>query len=179
MTTERCDALKERIPLVAGEEGAWTPEEAAHLGECLECSAEWRLVQCARTLGARSAGGLDHGRLTARVLAEVAVRRRRERWTRRAWLTGLAAAAAVIIVVWTGRQRTASIAAGPDSLPAVAMNTEFYLPLAELEPLDSEQLQAVLDGLDAPVGEVAPGPAPSFGELDDTQLERVLRSLEG
>ena len=53
------------------------------------------------------------------------------------------------------------------------------LPLAELDSLDVGQLQAVLDGLDSPVGEATPGEAPSFGDLDDSQLERVLRSLEG
>ena len=45
--------------------------------------------------------------------------------------------------------------------------------------LDGDQLQAVLEALDPPLGATGGGPSPSFGELDDSQLERVLRSLEG
>lgn len=179
MTTEQCDHLSEKMPLVASGAALWTPEEAAHLAGCEQCAAEWRLIQGARAIGERAAAGLDHDRLATRVLSEVTARRRRARWARGGALTLLAAAAAVILMVWTGGEPKGGVAVAPDSSRALALDAGFHLPLAELEPLDSEQLQVVLDGLDVPVEEVDPGPPPSFTELDDSQLERVLRSLEG
>ena len=180
MTMDLCDILSDKMPRVANGELEWTAKEAAHLAGCRECAAEWRLTEQARRLGDRVTAAIDPVQLSAGVLAGVVARRRRDRWSRGAWFTTLAAAAAIAIVVWTGRnQGGPSVAVGPDSNPTVTPAAGFHLPLAELESLDSDQLQAVLDGLDAPVGEVAPGPAPSFGDLDDHQLERVLRSLEG
>lgn len=179
MTTELCDILSDKMPRVINGEVGWTADEAAHLAACPECAAEWRLAVQARSLGDRAAAAIDPARLAAGVLVGVAARRRRDR-TRGAWVTTLAAAAAIALVVWTGRNHGGSGAAvGPDTNLTVTADAGFRLPLAELESLDSEQLQTVLDGLDAPVGEVTPGPAPSFGDLDDHQLERVLRSLEG
>lgn len=175
-----CDSLSDKMPLVAHGELAWTAEEAAHLAGCPGCTAEWRLVERAGHVGDRAAAAIDPARLTTRVLSEVAARGRRERWTRGAWLTGLAAAASIALVVWTGRNSgEGRVAVGPDSSAATLVDAGLPLRLAELESLDTEQLQAVLDGLDAPVGEVTTDPAPSFGDLDDQQLERVLRSLEG
>ncbi|MBK8005811.1 MAG: sigma-70 family RNA polymerase sigma factor [Gemmatimonadetes bacterium] len=72
-----------------------------------------------------------------------------------------------------GRRRTKPL----PRRPLVAVG--FHLPLAELDQADAEVLEAVLDQLDAPVGEGSSMDAPSLGDLDDTQLERVLRSLEG
>jgi hypothetical protein len=181
MTTELCEALSERMPAVAAGEGTWSSAESAHLSICVECAAEWRLVQQARQLGAGAAGRLDTAGLGAAVLQGVAARHRAARRRRGAWLTGLAAAAAVTLVVWTGTGgRGPGVAAtGRDSAGAGTVEHALYLPLAELESLDAEQLQGVLDGLDTPISEPAPGGVPSFGELDDHQLERVLRSLEG
>jgi hypothetical protein len=180
MTTELCDILSDKMPRVVRGEAAWTTEEAAHLAACSACAAEWRLLRQASMLGDRAAAGIDPARLAAGVLAGVAARRRQDRWTRGAWVTTLAAAAAIALVVWTGKNHGGpGVGAGRDSSPTVTADAGFHLPLAELESLDSEQLQTVLDGLDAPVGEVTPGPAPSFGDLDNHQLERVLRSLEG
>lgn len=53
------------------------------------------------------------------------------------------------------------------------------MPLAELESLDEGQLEAVLDGLEAPLTEGGAVAPPALGDLDDAGLERVLRSLEG
>jgi len=179
MTTDLCLALSERMPAVAADEETWSSAEAAHLSTCVECAAEWRLVLQARQLGAGAAGRLDTAGLGAAVLQGVAARHRAARRRRGAWLTGLAAAAAVTLVVWTGTGGRGPRVVGRDSAAAGTVEHAFYLPLAELESLDAEQLQGVLDGLDTPVSESAPGGVPSFGELDDHQLERVLRSLEG
>ncbi len=173
-----CEMLSEKMPEVAHGTAGWTPEESAHLSTCFSCAAEWRLIQRAAHLGDGAAAGLDAGALSSSILAQVSKRGRRDRFTRNAWYTGLAAAAAVALVVYSGRgPKPGSI--GPDSASSGVVDVSFHLPLSELETLNAEQLQAVLDGLDAPVGEVNPDPAPSFGDLDDTQLERVLRSLEG
>lgn len=51
--------------------------------------------------------------------------------------------------------------------------------MAELDALDEDQLQAVLEHLDAAAGSLDGGVEPRMGDLDDQQLERVLRSLEG
>lgn len=175
-----CESLREKMPGVAQGELAWTPEEAAHLSACAECAAEWRLIQRAARLGEGAARSIDPASLSAAVLSRVAARGRRDRWTRGAWVTVLAAAAAIALVVVTGRGgRPGQLATGGDSGVAAGVDLSYSLPLSELEALDSEQLQSVLDGLDVPVGEVEPGLAPSFGDLDDNQLERVLRSLEG
>lgn len=174
-----CEVLREKMPGAAHGELAWTPEEETHLSACFECAAEWRLIQHAARLGEGAARSIDPARLSAAVLTQVAARRRRDRWTRGAWIA-LAAAAAIAVVVFTGRGGgPGQLATGADSGVAAGVDLSYSLPLSELEALDSDQLQSVLDGLDAPVGEVEPGLAPSFGDLDDNQLERVLRSLEG
>jgi hypothetical protein len=179
MTVE-CELLSEKMPAVAHGDQSWTREEAAHLTSCFECAAEWRLIQRAARLGESAALTIDPASLSAAVGSQVARRARRDRWARGAWMTGLAAAAAIAVMVFTGRGGQAgSLAVGSDSGAAVGVDLSFHLPLSELESLDSDQLQTVLDGLDGPVSEVEPGPAPSFGDLDDNQLERVLRSLEG
>jgi hypothetical protein len=178
MSTHLCESLTDKMPLVAHGQLTWTEAEAAHFAECRDCRAEWQLIQTARDL---RAAPVDETRLADAVLAGVARRTRLARWRRNGWLTGLAAAAAVALVVWRGgADRTGqSVTHGVDSSPALATEAGFHLPLAELEGLDAEQLQSVLEGLDAPVGREGPGGVPSMGELDDHQLERVLRSLEG
>lgn len=174
-----CEMLSEKMPAVAHGEASWTAEESAHLSTCFACAAEWRLIQRAAHLGDAAAAGLDTSALSASIMAQVSRRGRRDRFTRNAWFTGLAAAAAIALVVYTGRGPR-QVPVGPvDSAVSAQTDMSFHLPLSELEALDSDQLQSVLDGLDAPVGEVSPDPAPSIGDLDDNQLERVLRSLEG
>ncbi len=165
------EALRERMPEVAGGAAQWSVADAAHLAACADCAAEWRVVQTAQRLGAAAASRVDPARLGAAVLAGVARERKVLRWKRTGWLTGLAAAASLMLLVWRGRpQHTA---------PAETAVAEYRLPLAELESLDEQQLQAVLDALDAPLGDGGSAGGPTLGDLDDIQLERVLRSLEG
>jgi anti-sigma factor RsiW len=158
---------------VAHGRNAWSSEEQAHLAACGRCAAEWRLVQEATRLGTAAAARLDPKRVSEAVHQRLGVERRRRRWIGGS-LGLLAAAAAVALVVWTGRPRTggAPVASEPSA-------TEFHLPLAELEGLDAGQLEAVLDGLEAPLsGSTSSGDA-GLSDLQDDQLERVLRSLEG
>jgi hypothetical protein len=86
----------------------------------------------------------------------------------------LAAAALVTLVVWTDQNRSHPVQGGGD-----VTGQAFQLPLAELESLDAGELTTVLEGLEAPLGAEATPEAPGLGDLQDTELERVLRSLEG
>jgi len=171
--TDQCEGLQERMPETAHGGGTWSAAEAAHLAECAGCAAEWQAVQTAHRLGDSAARRVNVTRLSGAVLAGVARERRTSRWRRAGWLSGLAAAAAALaLLVWRG-QAPANNSTGEHAV------VEFRLPLAELESLDEAQLRAVLDGLDAPLTDGSTSGGPTLGDLDDIQLERVLRSLEG
>lgn len=170
-----CEAMRDRIPEVAAGGPAWTPDEQAHLGACTDCQAEWALVQAARRIAETDARRVDPARIAATTLGQIRAERRRQRLTRGGWLTGLAAAAAIALVLWG---RPAREDAGEPGTVA-AVQEPLRVPLAELERLDASQLEAVLEGLEEPLGSGAAPDAPHLGDLDDHQLERVLRSLEG
>lgn len=169
-----CEWIQERIPLVANRAAEWSEAEAAHLASCPECSAEWRLIQTARRVGDSAAGRVNPNLVSQAVLARLAAGRRATRWKTLGWITGLAAAAAVILMVQAGKHRADSASEGTP-----AASTAFHVPLAELEQLDASQLESVLEGLDEPLGSHAAPDTPHLGDLNDHQLERVLRSLEG
>jgi hypothetical protein len=165
-----CGDLLDRMPTIAAGQAAWSPEEAAHLAGCLECQADWALIQRARSLG-QAAEALDADKLGSRVLARLAAARRADRIRRGGWLTGLAAAAVLALVLWRG---------GPAPERGTAPLPEaFSIPVAELETLDGGQLESVLDNLEGPLSAVGSPDLPSFGELDNQQLESVLGSMEG
>jgi hypothetical protein len=166
-----CEKVTDRMALVAHGGAEWSAEESGHLADCADCGAEWRLVQAALRLGDAAARRIDPAQVGRSVLVRLAARRRRQRAS---WVGLLAAAAALTAVVWTAQPRRP-----PDLATATSSATEFHLPLAELEDLDVPQLQSVLDGLDAPIGAGTGSDAPALGDLRDSELERVLRSLEG
>lgn len=169
-----CEQVSERMVAVAHGDGAFTGEELAHLADCPACAGEWRLVQAAGRLGDRAARRVDPARVSAAVVGHLQAERRRSRWLRGGALAGLAAAAALVLMV-----RTAEPGPDPGGERPDAVTAGLYVPLAELESLDEGQLQAVLDGLEAPLTEGGTVSPPALGDLDDVQLERVLRSLEG
>ena len=163
-----CEEMLDRMPAVALGAAQWTEEEAQHLAGCASCQAEFSLVQGAKTLGSQAAA-LDVERLGVAVLARLRPERRTSRWRRAGWVTGLAAAAAVVLVVWgRGPHKTG----GP-------VHEAFRIPVAELDSLDNRELESVLEDLDAPLGDGSLNGSSGLGDLDDGQLERVLRSLEG
>jgi hypothetical protein len=95
---------------------------------------------------------------------------RRERALAPSWVADRARGrAAVALVVWSRvphhTQRTV-----PEA---------FRIPVAELDSLDNGELESVLQDLDAPLGAGTLNSTPGLGDLDDVQLERLLRSLEG
>lgn len=167
MTGTMHEQLSDRMPEVARGSATWTAAEAEHLAGCADCQAEWRLVAGALRLGDEVERSFDAGSVAnvvaARLKSEPVAARRRFRP-----LLLLATAAALAILF--ARPATPPVA-GPDA-------TEIrFLP--ELDSLSVEELALVADGFDAPLTEtrlIDGQPAP---DLDTTQLQRVLRSLEG
>jgi hypothetical protein len=163
-----CEEMLERMPAIALGEGQWTEEEATHLAGCPSCQAEWSLIRSAATVGSQ-APALDLDKTSAAVVQRLRVERREKRFRRAGLLTGLAAAAAVALVVWSRVPHRAE-----RTVPEA-----FRIPVAELDSLDNGELQSVLQDLDAPLGTGTLNNTPGLGDLDDVQLERLLRSLEG
>ncbi len=165
-----CGRLSDRMIEVLHLRSNWAAGEVTHLAGCPDCRAEWRVLEAARGLGAAVANRVDPERLGPRVLAGVAAARRRARWLRAGWLGGLAAAAAVTLLLWSpwgNRTRRTT----PER--------ELLVPLAELEGLTTQQLEGLLDQFAAPLGSAAASDAPGLGDLGDEELEQVLNTLEG
>jgi len=183
MTT--CERMSDRMPGVAAGRAAWTAEERGHLDACADCRAEWALVQAAGAVGGRVASRTAPEALAATVLARVheaehADRRRATtRWALR-W-GGLAAAAALMLaVLFRGPAPAGPEAAGDSGEPAPApAEVAFQLPLPELDDAESDELQAVLDGLEAPLGESSTLDGLLGEDVTEQDLERVLRAWEG
>jgi hypothetical protein len=171
-----CEAMSDRMVAVAHNRATWGPEESGHLASCADCAAEWRLVQTASSLGGAGVHHLDAGEVGRTVLDRLSVARlRARRWRRVGWTVGLAAAATIAALVWVGPRRGPGL---EGENPTIAAEN-FELPVTELYELDAGQLQAVLDQLDAPLGSATSPEAPALGDLKASELERVLRSLEG
>ena len=163
-----CEDLVERMPLVAAGRAGWTPEEMRHLGECPSCAETWHVVRAAARLGSEVEAEVDSGRIGQVVLARLEAARRPDRWRRVGWLTGLATAAGLALLIWT------QVPTGSGDASAQA----FLLPVEELDSLTTPELEMVLESLDPPIGQASDVEPPALGDLDDQQLERVLRSLE-
>ena len=167
MTEPDCEMLRDRMPDVARGTARWSAAEATHLTACADCRAEWVLVRAALPLGARVEAEFD----AAGAARAVSARLRRAatiRWPAPRYLVGLAAAAALALVVVRPVQ---SPAAGP-----AAAETRF---LPELDSLTLDELTRVAEGLETPLTETELIEGQPLFELDATQLERVLRSMEG
>jgi hypothetical protein len=181
MTT--CERMSDRMPGVAAGRAAWTAEERGHLDACADCRAEWAVVQAAGAVGGRVASRAAPEALAATVLARVREaehadrRRATTRWALR-W-GGLAAAAALMLaVLFRGPAPAGPETAGDSGEPAPA-EVAFQLPLPELDDAESDELQAVLDGLEAPLGESSTLDGLLGEDVTEQDLERVLRAWEG
>jgi hypothetical protein len=169
-----CERLSDRMPEVALLGGEWTAEEAAHLATCAECRAEWDLILAARDLDARAPAIADPGAVAAAVLRRLAADRAQAVRTRRAWsFAGLAAAAAIVAAVLTGRGAETS-----EGSPVVA-EAGALVPLPELDGLETTQLDTLLQSLDRPVAGGSTLDASTLGEYEDGELERVFATWEG
>lgn len=169
-----CARLSDRMPDVVHGRSRWTPDEAAHLAGCADCRRELALVQATVAMGRKAPRLRDPAGLAATVERRLAgARMRRRDGTRR--IAGLAAAAALMIMVW-GRwpERPAPTAAGSAGSPAQAL-----VPLPELELLDPGELDSLLQRMEMPSAGSSTLDAPGLGDLEDTELEQVLATWEG
>lgn len=166
-----CPRLSDRMVQVLAGRSRWSEEESNHLARCPDCGAEWRLLTRAGAIGDRISTP-DAGQVTAAVLRRVAADRQQSRSSRRRWMIGIAAAVAASLLL-VSRLTEAPVA------PATPLVQRLEIPFLELDSLSADQLQAVLETLEPPLGSESTLDAPTLQDLDDTQLERLLRSLEG
>jgi hypothetical protein len=178
-----CERMSDRMPSVAAGQATWTVEERGHLAACADCRSEWAVVQAVGEVGARAASRTVPEALAATVLARVREaehadrRRATTRWALR-W-GGLAAAAALMLaVLFRGPTPAGPEAVTDPGAPAPA-ELAFQLPLPELDAAESDELQAVLDGLEAPLGESSTLDGLLGEDVTQQDLERVLRAWEG
>lgn len=169
-----CHHLSDRMPEVARHASRWTADEAAHLLACEDCGAEWHLVGSAVAMGHGVASRVNADQVAEQVIARLrespAVVAPARPWVRRALLP-FAAAAALVSAVWFGWPA----AAGQDQ-PAVLVAV-----LPELDDLDETELESLVEGL---AGTEADPLRPleadeSLGDLSDSELESLLRLMEG
>ncbi len=128
---------------------------------------EQDIERLAATLGQAPAEAVDPDQIAAKVVARLGfpARRRAVRW-----LVGLAAAAALMLLA--GR-----FLLGPGSRP-IERAAEQPSVLQELDPLSVDQLEELLRSMPVTASTLPLETIP-LQELDSTNLERLLRSLEG
>jgi hypothetical protein len=142
--------------------------ESEHLDACAECRLELELVRAAARLGSAEVAGLPEGRIARRVVERLAAQPVAR--PRRPWLVGLAAAAALALAVWYGSVGT--------STPEIVV-TELQLSvLHELDDLNAPELEQVLESIPLAAGAVSHQDVAPLVELNVSDLERVLRSME-
>jgi hypothetical protein len=168
----RCEELTDRMPAVLHGTGRWTADDVAHLATCGACRLEWELVTAGAELGGDQAARMDADAIARAVVSRLAADRRRRRLVRAAWGVGLAAAASLLLFVSPGDQPE-------DQGDPVAQVVTPALPLAELDGVEPVVLEEILATLDDGVADDAILDAPGFSELAPSELERLLRNMEG
>ena len=170
MTEIHCELLQDRIPEVVSGRERWSAEEAAHLSRCADCATVERLLVATSALGRDVEARFDATPAILRVAERLRTEGRREvPPVRRHWIAGLVAAAAVTVAVlsWPGS------GAAPD----FARQEQSFL--TELDSLDTAELAIIADELAPPLSALGASEGAEPLDLDSTQLERVMRSLEG
>jgi hypothetical protein len=168
-----CTELSDRMPTVALGHAVWSAEEKRHLEDCADCAAEWRVVRLAQGVTAARPDELDADRIAGRVLQRLAIEPAATNRSARWWYGGVGVAAAALLLVIALRRDRGDATAVTDFAPAGAM------PVMGLDSLNEEQLRMVLESLDEPLETPTNPLMPSMLDLDDQQLERVIRSLGG
>jgi len=195
-----CSQLCDRMPLVALGRDRWTAEEEAHLQRCGDCQVEWKLLTQAAALGRDRPIAVDAGRVAAEAARRAREQRQADRLWRRSWaFTGLAAAAALMVVLWGSQKQTAPLVAvtpmreptaptpapgppGPSPVataPTAGGSGKLELSLPELDQLQEGELDSLLDQADAPLTASSTRDGPSLGDPSDVELDHVLSTLEG
>jgi anti-sigma factor RsiW len=166
MTT--CERLSDRMPEVARGGARWTVEESAHLAACAECRAEWDLVVATVRLGSKAPQG-EHPTAIATAVLRRVTEDRRARERRRFWGLGLAAAATLGGIIWAGDRPE------PGAPPVATIENT----MPDTEPLETAELDSMLEALDASQLGASALDEPSLSDLDTNELEQVLSTLEG
>jgi hypothetical protein len=159
-----CQWLSDRMSAVALGTAEWAPDEVQHLGGCRSCQDEWDLVRRTSRMGGEIGPRLEATSITQTLLQRLE-HDRLERRRHRAWsFAGLAAAAIIAAVVWTGHpvQR-------PAIPPASSVVAGLQMSLPELDSLQPAELDSVLQTMDEPMA--------ADSTLDE--LEGFLDSWEG
>ena len=136
---------------------------------------EEELLRAASRLGEQAVQQLDEAKLAKAVLTRLATEPAAEPRPlyRRVLVLGLAAAAAVMLIV------RLSVTNPPSSDQTTALTAPPTTVLHELDDLTTTELEAVLETL-APATAVTPHPeSPWLEGLDAKALQQLLRSLEG
>jgi hypothetical protein len=173
-----CGWLSDRIPAVVLGRTEWTPQELQHLQACRACQQEWEVVGAVSRLGRRREAVIDSEAVAASVLERL----RNERLTspvgRRTWAAaGLAAAAAIIIAIWSG---TVENPTPTNSQNSSLATVQLEIPLPELESLQAAELDTVLQAMDESNNPRGPGEdEPELSDLNSDELQRVLDTWEG
>lgn len=179
--------LTDLLPdLVRGTE-PWTEAARAHLATCAECADELALLEAMHAEQATRPVSLNVEAITAGVLAGLRTPeapvialadhpRARARGGALRWVAGLAAAAAIAIAFASQRPTPAAPADATD----VARRGGSVLP--ELERLETWELEILLASVEPTTSTddaEALGELPRLGDLDDTELEQLLETMEG
>jgi hypothetical protein len=173
-----CGWLSDRIPAVVRGHAEWTPQEIQHLQECRACQQEWEVVRAASRLGQRREADIETEALATSVLQRLRHEGTASHVRRRNWVvSGLAAAAAIIMAIWAGSGRDPAATSRQNGSLAAA---QLEIPLPELESLEAAELDTVLQAMDEPNNLRDPGDGePELSELNSDELERVLDTWEG
>jgi hypothetical protein len=166
-----CSELSGRMPEMATRGLEWSPIEAAHLAECVECAAEWRLVRIGSTLHANLA--LDTERVVQRVLARLrtggdVVAMPRLPW--RNFALGLAAAASVALAVWVPNRAHQTV--------AMTLPSRIGVLLPSLSNVTDEQLNGIRLASEAHTAVGEPGAVPHLGDLTEDDLTQLSGMTE-
>lgn len=168
-----CETIRDLMPDLAHGRGSWTEAERGHVAGCEDCGLEWRLVQAGAALHQDAV--VNTAAIAERLRMRIADAPREAPIARLPWRGGrlalglLAAAASIALLIGVPGGRRPIVAPPP---AAVAV-------LPELDQLSESQLEAVLADLDVLDARVSPMRLPRLGDLTDTELEQVLRALEG
>jgi hypothetical protein len=173
-----CGWLSDRMPAVILGRAEWTPQEMQHLQECAPCQQEWELVRAAARLGQRPEAVIDTEAVASRVLQRLHNEPERTLIQRRTWaVSGLAAAAAIIIAIWTGNMGTSDATPRQDGSLATA---QLEIPLPELENLQPAELDTLLQAMDETNNlRDSADVDPELSDLNSDELQRVLDTWEG
>jgi negative regulator of sigma E activity len=173
-----CGWLSDRIPPIVLGHAEWTPQELQHLQECRACQQEWEVVRAANRLGGRGEAAIDAEAVAGSVLRRLRDEPRPTHIGRRTWaVSGLAAAAAIVVALWAGNVGAPDETTRQSGSLAAA---QLEIPLPELENLQAAELDTVLQGMDEPNNLRDPGDEePELSDLNSDELQRVLDTWEG